>query len=80
VTDPESPDKGRDMMNSNEVFDFDSYLESFKGNTITHEFMSRLVYTQCFSNLIEETFRLGLHTAENMHPTSVSEGGSATKS
>ena len=67
------------MMNSNEVFDFDSYLESFKGNVIAHEFMSRLVYTQCFSNLIEETFRLGLHTAENTHPTSVSDG-SGTKS
>jgi|LauGreDrversion4_2_1035121.scaffolds.fasta_scaffold236516_1 hypothetical protein len=62
MSDPESPEKGREMMNSNEVFDFESYLESFKGNVLAFNFMSRLIYTQAFSNLIEETYRLGLHS------------------
>jgi hypothetical protein len=57
MVDPESPEKGRDMMNSNEVFDFDSYLESFKSNGVAYSFMQRLIYTQSFSNFIEDQAR-----------------------
>lgn len=74
MVDPESPEKGRDMMNSNEVFDFDSYLESFKSNRVAHTFMQRLIYTQSFSNFIEETFRLGLQTSESGGSASLGEG------
>lgn len=36
--------------------------------------MSKLVYTQSFSNLIEETYRLGLHLSNNStQPSSLNE-------
>ena len=74
MVDPESPDKAaRDMMNSSEVFDFEAYLESFKGNSLAYGFMSKLVYTQSFSNLIEETYRLGLHSTETNPSPSLSD-------
>ena len=53
-------------MNSGEVFDFEGYLESFRENS--HDFMSRLINTQAFSNFIEETYRLGLSSSTT--PTS----------
>ena len=79
MVDPESPEKGRDMMNSNEVFDFDSYLESFKSNGLAYSFMQRLIYTQSFSNFIEETFRLGLHMSESGGSASLGDGKDASK-
>ncbi len=46
------------MLNSNDIFDFQGYLTTFKGSSSTYEFMEKLAYTQSFSNFIEETFKL----------------------
>ena len=47
------------MMNSNDLFDFNGYLDQFKGQQGSQfDFMQKLVYTQSFSNFIEETYRL----------------------
>ncbi len=46
------------MLSSCEVFDFKGYLQQFKSCRATYEFMEKLVYTQGFSNLVEETYKL----------------------
>ena len=46
-------------MNSNDMFDFEGYLNQFKCfDAKTAEFMEKLINTQCFNIFIEETHKL----------------------
>eukprot|EP00347_Sterkiella_histriomuscorum_P017091 403350703 len=44
-----------DKLSSNDVFDFDNYLNQFEGGN--KEFMEKFVKTQSFHNFIEETYK-----------------------
>jgi hypothetical protein len=55
----DSGSKNPQLMNSSDMFDFKGYLGQFKGgDEDQYRFMDKLVVTQCFSILIEDTFLL----------------------